>query len=81
MREPSAKAHDEYAQWCEENGETPLGLTNFNSIIAAETGLVRRNVLLKRGIDKDAFEWWQSRTTVERALSEDKAYVKCWTAR
>lgn len=78
-RMPSAKLHADYETWCEENAETPLGITKFNQIFSAETGLVKRFGQIRADRNPEAFEWWQANTKSEDRLTATKASVMCWT--
>lgn len=75
---PSAMIYDRYCEWCKENGETPLGLTNFNSIVTAETGMVRKFTQIKMDTDPVAFAWWQEHTTSAEKFTATKMPVTCW---
>lgn len=75
-RRPAGLVYADYESWCLGNAETPLGRTNFNSILAAETGMVGKNIRLKADTDIEAFEWWQSLDATRTDATA--AIIKCW---
>lgn len=78
VRVPCQKSYEDYTAWCEENGEQPLGRTNFGQVVSAETGLVKKQILLYPDTDPDAFVWWQGCGNPEDKINKDTAYLKCW---
>lgn len=77
-RRPAGLVYSDYESWCRENAETPLGRNNFNSILAAETGMVSKSVKLKPATDHEAFAWWQQQKDTDKRLTATEAVVKCW---
>ena len=75
---PSAMVRALYEEWCEESHETALGITNFNSIVELETGLVRKTAFCSMTNRREAFEWWKSQGDVTKKLNETSKRIACW---